>query len=112
MEEAAHGSDHTQWVAKPGQYLKAHACPHHTGCLWLFSRNLSPSLIPFMTSSPPPCLSHSFIIYDRQWSSLTVECVCVLAPRVAWELIQGVTIFLGLTAPVPGSHGPLAAVPC
>lgn len=62
--------------------------------------------------TPPPCLSHSFIIYDRPLSSLTVECVSVLAPHVAWELVQGATISLGLTAPVPDSHGYLATVPC
>lgn len=46
------------------------------------------------------------------WSSLTVECVSVLAPHVAWELVQGVTISLGRTVSVPDSHGYVATVPC
>lgn len=62
--------------------------------------------------TPPPCLSHSFIIYDRPLSSLSDACVSVLAPHVAWELVQGATISLGLTVPGPDSHGHLATVPC
>lgn len=86
----------------PEWHLIAHDCPLHASCpLWFLFWPLA-SL----------CLSHSFIIHDRQLRSLTLECICVLAPHVAWELVQGATISLGLRVPVPGSDGHLANVLC